>query len=71
MIANPKPFTMKYVLGVTIDHQILAVEKSLNKTLARSREPQIPAETSKEIFLTIQALINKRQQLLQERTAIE
>ncbi|AEI71221.1 hypothetical protein [EBPR siphovirus 1] len=68
---NPRPFTKSYVLGVTIDNQLAAVEKSLVKTLARSIEPGISDETSVEIFLTIQALYDKRRQLVLEKSQIK
>ncbi len=61
------PFTMSYVLGVTYDQMIKAVEFSLSKTLARSREPGLSDEVNKEIVLTIQKLINLRQRLMAER----
>lgn len=68
---TPKPFTMSYVLGVTIDNQLRAVEFSLNKTLARSREPGLPPETREEIFRTLQALFNRRTHLLAEKETLK
>lgn len=64
------PFTRKFVIGVTIDHQIRAVEFSLQKTLARSSASGISDEDNTEIVLTIQDLIRRRQVLLQERSAL-
>ena len=67
----PKPFTMSYVLGVTIDNQLKAVDFSLNKVLARSREPGLSKEVSWEIFRTLQALYNSRQHLLAQRESLK
>ena len=70
-MSTPKPFTFSHVLGVTIDHQLKAVDFSLNKVLARSREPGLPKEVSNEIFRTLQALYNRRQYLLAERESLK
>ena len=61
------PFTRKYVLGVTIDHQIRDIDRSLKKTLTRSQESGLSDETTREIVLTIQDLITFRQELLAKR----
>lgn len=57
------PFTMNFVLGVTIDHQIKAVDFSIKKTLARAYAPSTTPELNKEIVMTLQTLINWRQNL--------
>lgn len=58
------PFTRNFVLGVTIDHQIKAVDFSIKKTLARAYAPSLPLELNKEIVMTLQTLITWRQDLV-------
>ena len=71
MMNEPKPFTISYVLGVTIDNQLKAVDFSLNKVLARSRESGLSPEMSRDIFVALQALFTRRQYLLAERESLK
>jgi len=61
------PFTKDFVLGVTIDHQIKAVEFSIKKTLARAYASSTSPELNKEIVMTLQTLITWRQDLAAAR----
>lgn len=70
-MTRPKPFSLSYVLGVTIDREIAAVEYSLNKVLERAREPALDPEMSREMFRTIQALITRRHRLQSEKASFQ
>lgn len=67
---NPSPFTRNYVLGVTIDHQIRAVDYSITRTIKRSQEEGHSEETTREIFLTIQELLARREALIAEKQSL-
>lgn len=64
------PFTRNYVIGVTLDHQIEAVDFSIKKTLGRAYQPALSSDINQEIVMTLQTLLNMRQELIAKKESL-
>lgn len=58
-----KPFSMDYVVGLTLKHMRKSIDTSVRKTVARIAEFDGNTEMSQEVFKTLAMLQTIRKQL--------
>jgi hypothetical protein len=57
------PFSIDYVIGVTVKHMLKSIDVSINKTFERTQEGGLSAEKHTEAFKTLSVLHQMRAQL--------
>ncbi len=62
-MAKIKPFSIDYVVGITVKHMLKSIDVSINKTFQRTKDGSLSAEKSAEAFEALSVLHQMRAQL--------
>jgi hypothetical protein len=62
-MAQDKPFSLEYVIGVTSKHMLKSIDISINKTFERTRDEDLSPDKVTEAFKTLSILHQMRAQL--------
>lgn len=58
-----KPFSLEYVIGITVKHMLKSIDISINKTFERTKDDSLSAAKKTEAFETLSILHQMRAQL--------
>jgi hypothetical protein len=62
-MAKIKPFSIDYVVGITVKHMLKSIDVSINKTFQRTKDGSLSTEKSVEAFEALSVLHQMRAQL--------
>jgi hypothetical protein len=62
-MAQEQPFSIDYVIGITVKHMLKSLDLSINKTFKRTQDGSLPPDKQTEAFETLSVLHQMRAQL--------
>jgi hypothetical protein len=62
-MAQEQPFSIDYVVGITVKHMLKSLDLSINKTFIRTKDGSLSADKQTEAFETLSVLHQMRAQL--------
>jgi hypothetical protein len=62
-MSQNKPFSLEYVVGITVKHMLKSIDISINKTFERTKDETLSPDKKSEAFETLSILHQMRAQL--------
>ncbi len=62
-MSQNKPFSLEYVVGITVKHMLKSIDISINKTFERTKDDSLSSDKRSEAFETLSILHQMRAQL--------